>query len=109
MKTLIEDWLVLRGIEGQASVFIGTLVQAILLVVLAFVADILARRIVVRGLERIIKGTNLVWDDLIVQRRVLHRLAHLAPALVIYLFAVPVFEDFELAMVERRQYTRHCS
>ena len=103
MRTLIEDWLVLRGVEGQASVLIGMFVQAVLLIVFAFVADILARRIVVRGLERVIKGTDSVWDDLIVQRRVLHRLAHLAPALVIYLFSTPVFEGYELAMVGVRR------
>lgn len=103
MRTLIEDWFVLRGVEGQVSVLIGMFVQATLLVVVAFVAHILARRIVVKGLERIIKGTDSVWDDLIVQRRVLHRLGHLAPALVIYLFSAPVFEGYELAMVVVRR------
>jgi hypothetical protein len=40
--------------------------------------------------------TASVWDDIIVERRLPHRLSHLAPALVIYLFVGPVLEGYDL-------------
>ena len=36
------------------------------------------------------------WDDIIVKRRVFHRLLHLAPALVVYVFAEPVLDGYDL-------------
>ena len=40
-----------------------------------------------------------MWDDIIVKRRLVHRLSHLAPALVIYLFAGPVLEGYDLSIL----------
>ena len=66
------------------------------MLLVAAIADLVAKRVVVRGLETFFGRTASVWDDIIVKRRLLHRLSHLAPALVIYLFAGPLLEGYDL-------------
>ena len=43
------------------------------------------------------------WDDVVGRHRVVHQLAHVAPALVIYYFAIPVLGDYPQAMAVVRQ------
>ena len=44
-----------------------------------------------------------LWDDVIVKRRLFHRLSHLAPALVIYVFAQPVLDGYDLWIIVIRR------
>jgi len=62
-----------------------------LLLLLAFTADIIAKRQLLNGLQRITRSTRSDWDDALVESGAFPRLAHLLPALVIYfgLQAVP--------------------
>jgi len=51
---------------------------------LSWLADTLAKRILLRGLSRLVARTRFTWDDALQERRVFHRLAHVAPAAVVY-------------------------
>ena len=57
---------------------------AVLLVV-AWAADEVTRRVVIRVVKRVARSTRATWDDRILERRVFDRIAHLAPAAVVYL------------------------
>ena len=60
------------------------LVGAVILFAAACVANLVAKKVLVRLLRRVASKTRTGWDDALVQRRVFHRLSHLAPGLVIY-------------------------
>jgi miniconductance mechanosensitive channel len=57
---------------------------SLLLVLLAILADLLTRRLLVRVLARIVRASPMKWDDALLERGVIERLAHVVPALVIY-------------------------
>ena len=99
MPNPLGDWLLRQGFDGQTVVLVTTAAQVVLVLVLAAIADRVAKRVVVRGLETVFRGSASVWDDIIVKRRLLHRLSHLAPALVIYVFAVPVLDGYDLSIL----------
>ena len=99
MLTPLRDWLLSQGLDTQMAELLTTVAQIALVLVLAAIADVVAKRVVVRGLETFFGRTATGWDDIIVERRLLHRLSHLAPALVIYLFAVPVLEGYDVWIV----------
>lgn len=80
MPNPLGDWLLRQGFDGQTVVLVTTAAQVVLVLVLAVIADRVAKRVVVRGLETVFRGSASVWDDIIVKRRLLHRLSHLAPA-----------------------------
>ena len=96
MLNPLRDWLIQQGLSGQTVTVVTTGVEITLVITLAIIADIVARRIIVRQLEKFAGQTSTVWDDIIVKRRVFHRLLHLAPALVIYVFAQPVLDGSDL-------------
>ena len=103
MPNLFSDWLLRQGLDAQSVALLTRAVQVVLVLVVAAVADLVAKRVVVRGLETLFRGSASVWDDIIVKRRLLHRLSHLAPALVIYLFAAPVLEGYDLSILVIRR------
>ena len=103
MLTPLRDWLLSQGLDTQMAGLLTTVVQIALVLVLAAIANVVAKRVVVRGLETLLGRTATGWDEIVVKRRLLHRLSHLAPALVIYLFTVPVLEGYDLwILVVRR-------
>ena len=60
---------------------------SILVALAALIAHRLARGPVLRAITSLIRRTNTQWDDALIERGVLHRLAQLVPGLVIYRLA----------------------
>ena len=95
----LRNWLLQQGLGGQTITFVTTTVEIALVVALTLIADIVARRIIVRQFEKLVGQNSTVWDDIIVKRRVFQRLMHLAPTLVIYVFAQSVLEGYDLWII----------
>ncbi|MCH7932970.1 MAG: mechanosensitive ion channel [Gemmatimonadetes bacterium] len=66
-----NDWL--RAVGGLFA-----------LTLLAWATDFVARRVILGLVHRVARRTRSTWDDRIIERRVFHRLANVAPALVTY-------------------------
>ncbi len=54
------------------------------LLILSWAANVVARRVALGLVNRVASRTRATWDDRIIERRVFHRLANVAPALVTY-------------------------
>lgn len=61
-----------------------TTTWALGLLLLAWIADNLTKRYLLRVISRVVKRTEFTWDDVILRRRVFSRLANVAPAIVVY-------------------------
>jgi miniconductance mechanosensitive channel len=59
----------------------------------AWVVNFVAKKVIVRAVRAVIEHTRVKWDDVFVEHKVFERLSHLAPALVFYLAAPPLFEE----------------
>ena len=70
---------------------------------LALLADRVTKRLVIRFVVNLAHRTSTPWDDAILRHRILHRLAHVAPALIVYHFAFPVFGDYPQLILVIRQ------
>ena len=103
MLTLLRDWLIAQGLSPGLAELLGLLADISVVVVLAYVADVVTRRVVVQYVRGLASRSITHWDDHIARHRVLVRLAHVAPAVVIYYFAIPVLGDYpELQAVVRQ-------
>ncbi len=67
----------------------------LIVVLIALLANWIAKKVIVRGVSALVKHTQTTWDDLLVEHDVLVRLSHLAPALVIYIAAPFVLKEPE--------------
>ena len=83
--------LVGMGMAEAWAVLIFEMLGVTLMLVMAYGADLLARLLLRKGMERLVQKTRTRWDDVLVEHYFFRRLAHLAPAMVIYLGAPAVF------------------
>jgi miniconductance mechanosensitive channel len=72
------------GLSDALVVFLENATIIVITIGLAFLADFIVKRIIIASIARIVKKTKNDWDDIFVERRVFNRLAHLAPALIVY-------------------------
>ncbi len=63
----------------------------------AWLANWIAKKVIVRVVRAVISRSRFSWDDVLVEHRVFERLSHLAPALVFYLAAPVLLADPEQA------------
>ncbi len=64
---------------------VGAVATGLALVAVASVlADIVTRQILLTTIGRLVRGTAFLWDDVLQEHRVFARLAHLAPAAVVF-------------------------
>ena len=78
----------------------GLLTAAGLLLV-AWLANWMTRRVLLQQMARLARASPLQWDDVLMSRGVLSRLAHVVPALILYagIDAVPGLPDLAVAVV----------
>jgi miniconductance mechanosensitive channel len=87
MTGVLTGW----GVEQRLAGWLAMLAGALLLFVVAFIANVVAKRIIVTVVARIIRKTSTQRDDVFLRRKVFTRLSHIAPAVAIYLLAPVVF------------------
>ncbi|MCP4707266.1 MAG: hypothetical protein GY869_01460, partial [Planctomycetes bacterium] len=83
----IKDWLIERGVDETIAIYGVRIVGVIAIAVVAYWANFLAKRIIVRVIRHIITKSKYQWDDILIERKVFNKLSHLAPAVVIYWMA----------------------
>ncbi len=91
----------IRGLPGIRDLGDGIymLLGALAIIILAVLVDLLTRRILLAILQRIIRRTKTRWDDALLDRKFLQRIAHLAPALVVSLGSPIVFAGMETTLL----------
>jgi miniconductance mechanosensitive channel len=96
---MIEKWIswysgILSGtgLSDKMVVFIENATIIIITVLLAFLADIVVKKIIVSSITRLAQRSKNKWDDVFVRQKVFNRLAHLAPAVIIYFALQFIFE-----------------
>lgn len=82
--SLLNDLLVKIGLPQELANTVESLLIFILIFTLAFLADFFTKRIIVTSLKGYVKRSRNTWDDIFLEKKVFNRLAHIAPALVVY-------------------------
>jgi len=90
MLEIIKDWISSYGLDSSTAEILARGLVLFLIIVLSVIAYLVAKHFILKGLAAIISRTATTWDDMILKKRVFNRLAHLAPAIVIYMsIAIP--------------------
>ena len=84
MLDVLERWLVHHGVNALYADAVKLIIVFIVIALLALIADIIVKRVILVIVVRIAKKTETIFDDILVEKKVFHRLAHFSPAIVIY-------------------------
>jgi miniconductance mechanosensitive channel len=90
--TWYNDLLTGTGISERLVVLIENATIILITAGLAILADFLVKRIIIVTIHRIARRSKTNWDDIFVERKVFNRLAHLAPAIIVYYSLQYIFE-----------------
>ena len=90
----IEQILLGWGLGENMANSLNIAFGIVLILIIAFLSDLIARQVILVILARIIKKTTTTWDDIIYEKKVFNRLSHLAPALVLFYAARYVLSDY---------------
>ena len=94
----LSRWLTEAGWNGMHTDLITRAVIVLGIVLVAYVATILFRRLVVPALQRISTQTKATWDDHLFSDRVMHRAARLIPPIIWYVLFRAAFYDMPVLL-----------
>ncbi len=94
MEQLIE-WFELTGIGEDAALLAARLTGIAVVLLLAWLANLVAKRIILRIVDNVISKSRQNWLKVLQEKRVLSRFSHVAPAIVIYWLAPVALQDWE--------------
>jgi miniconductance mechanosensitive channel len=96
MRNEITKWFIERGLAENITGYLMNVLFILIILVLSYLANIIAKRVILAGVARLIKRSKLSWDDVFLKNKVFKRLSHVAPVLVIYLLSSLAFPDSPL-------------
>lgn len=90
----IHHWIVNLGVDADIAIYFSTTLTIILVALLCIVANFFTKKIVVRIISHMVSKSKFKWDDVLLKRKVFHKLSHIVPAIIIYYFA-PTFPRYQ--------------
>jgi miniconductance mechanosensitive channel len=88
----LHRWFSGLGLTDDAAAIAVDSTQVITILTIAIIANFIVRKILLTIVSRLSERTATDWDDVLVAHKTFHRLAQLAPAIVIYSLAPAAFE-----------------
>ena len=103
MNNILNDFFIGIGLTDFYAGVAGKAILIVAVVLISFVVDLIAKKILLSVITKIVQKTRTKWDDIFVERGLFTRLARIAPVLVLY-FAVPLIfpsVDEASALIQR--------
>ena len=95
MTQIIYDSLLTQGVNPVAAGILARAALVVLAIFLSIAANFAAKRLILKGVARLIVFTETKWDDIFLERKVIGTLSHLAPATVLYVMAPLVLQGYD--------------
>ena len=98
----IADLISRIGIAGEPAALLARAGAAVLVLLLSYIAHLVVRGPVLTAIHTVIRRTASQWDDVLVDNRVFRTVAHVVPAVVIYILAPAALRGYGavIAVVE---------
>ena len=67
--------------------YLSIIIMILFIAIICVVANFITKKVVIRIITQIVKKTKFQWDNMLLDRKVFHKLSHIVPAIIIYYFA----------------------
>ncbi|WP_339257684.1 mechanosensitive ion channel family protein [Paenibacillus sp. FSL P2-0136] len=95
----IQEHLAGYGMSEQMVVYLSNIIMVLCIALLSIVANLVAKKLVLKIIIHIIHNNRYTWDNIFLEKKVFHKLSHLAPAFIIY-YAAPIFPLYQSFIVK---------
>lgn len=82
-------------VPENIAIYLAYISIIVLIALLCFVANFVTKKIVLRIIAHFVSKNKFEWDDILLERKVFHKLSHIVPAIIIY-YAAPLFADYQM-------------
>ena len=106
MLELLHSWLLDHGMGASLAFFSARGIAVAVVLILSVAANLVAKRYILAAISYAITRSKSTWDDAVLRQRTLDRLAHLAPAVVIFIFTPIALEGMETTIAVIRGATQ---
>jgi miniconductance mechanosensitive channel len=90
----IRNMLFELEVDPAIAGYLSNAIMIFLIATLCIVANFITKKVVFRVISHIVRNNKFTWDDMLLERRVFHKLSHIVPALIIYYFS-PTFPSYQ--------------
>ena len=87
-----EKMLMDKGVNPSFAGYLSYGIVILIIIVLCVLINFIMKKIVLRIMSRIIKNNKMLWDDIMLERRVIQRGFHMIPGIIVYI-AAPIFDQ----------------
>ena len=91
----IRNQLLKFDIDITLVGYLSLIIMFLLIMLICIVANFITKKLVIRIISKVVKKTKFRWDDMLLERKVFHKLSHIVPAIIIYFFASALPESFQ--------------
>lgn len=98
---LLVDW----GLIKDTHSYLDNMIVLLLIIAVTIGVDYMCRYIFLDMFKRLAKRTKNTWDDLIVDRKIIHKMMHIIPAVLVYIllpFAFSTDEEPKVLLLLQR-------
>lgn len=88
---ILVDW----GLIKDTHSYLDNIVILLLIIAVTVGVDYTCRYIVLDMFKRLAKRTRNTWDDLIIERKIIHKMMHIIPAVLVYILLPFAFSSEE--------------
>ncbi|MRG86757.1 mechanosensitive ion channel family protein [Salinibacillus xinjiangensis] len=91
----IRNQLLAYDLDPILVKYLSIIIMIIFIALICIIANFITKKIVMRVIAHIVNNNKLQWDNVLMDRKVFHKLSHIVPALIIYFFAstFPAFQN----------------
>lgn len=89
----IDDLLISWGISPSTADAFDQFIAFAIILIVAFLADVVCRHLLLRAVAHLVKKTKATWDDIVFDRKVMVHLSRMVAPVIIYLFIPVAFAE----------------
>ncbi|GAB6928273.1 mechanosensitive ion channel [Paenibacillus sp. JCM 10914] len=91
------------GMSEQTVIYLSNMIMVLFIALVSILANYIAKKIVLKTIIHIVNNNRYTWDNIIVEKKVFHKLSHLVPAIIIY-FSASIFPAYQ-TLIEKAAMT----
>lgn len=95
MIELIKNLLIYYGVNQKFTLYLSNIIAVIIIIIISLVVDTIVRKVLLKYLQAYVNKTKVKWDDILLDGKILQRLAHIVPIGIIHASA-PLFPTYQL-------------
>lgn len=99
IRTFVNEMIAWMGVTGEAVTMLSHALLTVTAILLAILSDFLCRKILVPLILKITEKTEVTWDDVLLNRKVLTSACHIVPAVVIWSLMPLVYLEYPILNV----------